>query len=149
MNLDKELLSFLTQQLGSIQALDDEKREEFAETAKLVPLLSVRSLMNKFGKSGHYNDPQHQSVVRFFVPENSTDSIYLVCNESGATETPTNMFQIDYAQVNVSKDRCDISSITDIDQDILEKLAALQPESYNHGMLALSMFLRSEQLLPK
>jgi len=148
-NLDKELLSFLTQQLGSIQALDDEKREEFAETAKLVPLLSVRSLMNKFGKSGHYNDPQHQSVVRFFVPENSTDSIYLVCNESGATETPTNMFQIDYAQVNVSKDRCDISSITDIDQDILEKLAALQPESYNHGMLALSMFLRSEQLLPK
>jgi hypothetical protein len=148
-NLAPELLSFLTQQLGAIQALDDEKKEEFTETAKIVPLLSIRSLMNKFGTAGHYNDPQHQLVVRFFVPENSTDSIYLVCNESGATEPPTNVFEIDYNQVNVSKDRCTISELKDIDKDILDKIASLQPESYNHGMLALSIFLRSEQLLPK
>jgi hypothetical protein len=148
-NLDPELLSFIKQQVGAIQAVKEENKEEFVEAAKIVPLLSIRSLMNKFGKSGHYTDPDHRLVVRFFVPENSSDSIYLVCNESSATELPTNMFQIDYIQVNVSKDRCDIVPITDIDNDILEKLAALQPESYNHGMLALSIFLRSKQLLPK
>ena len=183
-NLDKDLLSFLTQQLGAIQALDDEKKEEFAETAKLVPLLSVRSLMNKFGKSGHYNDPDHQSAIRFFIPginltlmediqieidpfqkeaikKELTDyfvdsAIYLVCNEAGATETPMNVFEIDYNGVNVSKDTCEIRGLEDNHFNkfkepalFLETLVALKPEPYNHGMLALSMFLRSEQLLPK
>ena len=146
-NLDPELLSFIKQQVGAIQAIKEEDKEEFVEAAKIVPLLSIRSLMNKFGKSGHYTDPDHQLVVRFFVPENSTDSIYLVCNKSSATELPTNAFEIDYNQVNVSKDRCDIVPIT-VDADILDKLAGLQPESYNNGMLALVIFLRSEQLLP-
>jgi len=145
-NLDPELLSFIKQQVGAIQAVDDDKKEEFVEAAKIVPLLSIRSLMNKFGTSGHYTDPDHRLVVRFFVPENSTDSIYLVCNESSATEPPTDAFKIDYTQVNVSKDRCDISSIT-VDKEILDKIKSLEPESYNHGMLALVIFLLSEQLL--
>jgi hypothetical protein len=194
-NIDPAMFEFLRNQLGSVQAYvndetrPDEERKSFTDMAGFVPIVSIKSLLNKFGKSGHYTDPETIPTVRIMMmgmnidPYKNKDamkidinddfqkeqiyqaattfftdqSIYLVCNEAKATHTSMNVFEVNYLDVNVSKNEW---SVSNMDENYFNKFKepplfledVMDVKShivYNHGMLALSMFIASEELLPK
>jgi hypothetical protein len=63
-NLDESVLSYLRSQLGAIRgyltdpSTSDEQKEAYIAAVDLIPVVSITSLLNKFGKSGHYIDPK-------------------------------------------------------------------------------------------
>ncbi len=194
-NIDPIMMAFLRTQLGAIQThvnkmeTEDKDVKSFTDMADFVPVVSITSLLNRFGKSGHYTDPETLPIIRIMIMginieshKNSDEikldinadfqkeqtyeaagdfftdqAIYLVCNEAKSTQTPMNVFEVDYSNVNVSKntwvlDELEkhyfnkykkpplyLETVMDIKSNIV----------YNHGMLALSMFIASEELLPK
>lgn len=194
-NIDPAMMEFLRTQLGSVQAYvndasrSDEERKSFTDEAGLVPVVSIKTLLNKFGKSGHYTDPETVPTVRIMMTGMNIDpyetkddmkidinddfqkeqiykaandfftdkSIYLVCNEAKATETSMNVFEVNYPDVNVSKNtwavgNMDKNYFNEFKQPPLFLENVMDVKSnivYNHGMLALSMFIASEELLPK
>ena len=189
------MMEFLRTQLGLVQAYvndasrTDEDRKSFTEMAGFVPIVSIKSLLNKFGKSGHYTDPETIPTVRIMMtgmniePYATKDdmkidinddfqkeqiyqaandfftdqSIYLVCNEAKATQTSMNVFEVNYHDVNVSKNtwtvgNMDANYFNEFKEPPLFLEDVMDVKSnivYNHGMLALSMFIASEELLPK
>lgn len=194
-NIDPAMIEFLRNQLGSVQAYvndasrTDEERKSFTDEAGIVPVVSIKSLLNRFGKSGHYTDPETLPTVRIMMTGINIDSyankddikidikddfqkeqiyqaatdffkdqsIYLICNEAKATHTSMNVFEINYPDVNVSKNEWKISNIEEnyfnkfkepplFLEDVMDVKSNIV---YNHGMLALSMFIASEKLLPK
>jgi hypothetical protein len=190
-NMDPAMIEFIRTQLGSVQAhvkqmeADGKDVKSFTDEAGLVPVVSIKSLLNKFGKSGHYTDPDTIPTVRIMMMginlEPSTtqmefdkdahrldfehavgdffedQAIYLVCNEATSTQTPMNVAKVDYQGVNVSKDTWVLDELTDHYFNevrnpplFLETVMDVNPNIiFNHGMLALSMFIASEELLPK
>ena len=195
-NVDPIIMEFLRTQLGTVQAYvnaaerTDEERKTFADMSGFVPIVSITSLLNRFGKSGHYNDPDSLPAVRVMMTGINIDSypnkdemkleeinddfekdqifeaakqfftdssIYLVCNEAKATQTPMNVFDVNYRDVNVSKntwvlDEMKENHFNQFKEPVLflETVMDVKPNIvYNHGMLALSMFMASEELLPK
>lgn len=188
-NMDAALIAFLKTQLGSIEAhvkeIEEAKKDvpSFIEAAGLVPIVSITTLVNKFGK-GHYTDPDNLPVVRVMIKginlepnekemtfdtdtqkiefDNglaevfTDDAIYLVCNTAISTQTPMDIYDVDYSTVNVSKDTCvftDREGYFKIHKSppmMLETVMKVNPNIlFNHGMLALCMFIASEELLPK
>ena len=194
-NIDPSIMEFLRTQLGSVQAYvndasrTDEDRKSFTDMAGFVPIVSIKSLLNKFGKSGHYTDPETIPTVRIMMtgmniePYATKDdmkidikddfqkeqmyqaasdfftdqSIYLVCNEAKATQTSMNVFEVNYLDVNVSKNEWKVGNMEKnyfnefkepplFLEDVMDVKSNIV---YNHGMLALSMFIASEELLPK
>lgn len=192
-NIDPIMMEFLRTQLGAVQVYvnaterTDEQRKLFTDMAGFVPVVSITSLLNRFGKSGHYTDPETLPTVRIMMTGINIESrknkdkikieinddfqkeqiyqaasefftdqaIYLVCNEATAAETPMNMYEVDYSTVSVSKNTW---VHTETDNYFKFKKPTLFLETvmdvktnivYNHGMLALSMFIASEELLPK
>lgn len=190
-NIDPAIMEFLRTQLGSVQAYvndesrSDEERKSFTDEAGLVPVVSIKSLLNKFGKSGHYTDPETIPIVRIMIMGINLESskeemefdkdahkmdfdnavhdffeeqaIYLVCNEAASTQTPMNVAEVDYQSVNVSKNTWELNELKDhyfnevrkpelFLEDVMDVKSNIV---YNHGMLALSMFIASEELLPK
>ena len=194
-NTDPAMMAFLRTQLGAIQAYvndanrTDEERKSFTDEAGLVPVVSIKSLLNKFGKSGHYTDPETIPTVRIMMTGMNIDpyatkddmkidinddfqkeqiykaandfftdqSLYLVCNEAKATETSMNVFEVNYPDVNISKNtwtvgNMDANYFNEFKKPPLFLETVMDVKSnivYNHGMLALSMFIASEELLPK
>ena len=190
-NMDPAIIEFLRIQLGSVQAYvddanrTDEEIKSFTDEAGIVPVVSIKSLLNRFGKSGHYTDPETLPTVRIMIKginlEPSTkeieierddlkemfhkavddfftdQAIYLVCNEAASTQTPMNVFEVDYEDVNVSKntwtlDVLEMNYFNKYKEPSMDLETAMDVKSnivYNHGMLALSMFIASEELLPK
>lgn len=194
-NIDPVMMEFLRTQLGAVQAYvddasrTDEERKSFTDEAGLVPVVSIKSLLNKFGKSGHYTDPETIPTVRIMMTGMNIDpyatkddmkidikddfqkeqiyqaattfftdqSIYLVCNEAKATHTSMNVFEVNYLDVNVSKNEWKVDNMEEnyfnkfkepplFLEDVMDVKSNIV---YNHGMLALSMFIASEELLPK
>ena len=194
-NIDPSIMEFLRTQLGSVQAYvndasrADEERKSFTDMAGFVPIVSIKSLLNKFGKSGHYTDPETIPTVRIMMTGMNIDpyvtkddmkidikddfqkeqiyqaattfftdqSIYLVCNEAKATHTSMNVFEVNYLDVNVSKNEWKVNNMEEnyfnkfkepplFLEDVMDVKSNIV---YNHGMLALSMFIASEELLPK
>ena len=194
-NIDPSIIEFLRTQLGLIQAYvndasrTDEERKSFTDMAGFVPIVSIKSLLNKFGKSGHYTDPETIPTVRIMMTGMNIDpyvtkddmkidikddfqkeqiyqaattfftdqSIYLVCNEAKATHTSMNVFEVNYLDVNVSKNEWKVNNMEEnyfnkfkepplFLEDVMDVKSNIV---YNHGMLALSMFIASEELLPK
>lgn len=194
-NIDPAIMEFLRIQLGTVQAYvndasrTDEERKSFTDMAGFVPIVSIKSLLNKFGKTGHYTDPDTIPTIRIMITGMNIDpyatkddmeidinddfqkeqiyqaandfftdqSIYLVCNEANATQTSMNVFEINYPDVNVSKNTWTVESMdTNYFNQFKEPPLFLETVMdvksnivYNHGMLALSMFIASEELLPK
>ena len=70
---DHSILPFLRTQLGAIQAYiadanrTDDERAEFVEKTSMLPAVSITSLLNKFGKSGHYTDPDTLSSINVMI----------------------------------------------------------------------------------
>jgi hypothetical protein len=194
-NMDPIMMEFLRTQLGSVQAYvndasrTDEERKSFTDDAGIVPVVSIKSLLNRFGKSGHYTDPETLPTVRIMMTGINIDlyenkdaikidikddfqkeqiyqaasdfftdqSVYLVCNEAKATQTSMNVFEINYPDVNVSKNEWKVGNMEKnyfnefkepplFLEDVMDVKSNIV---YNHGMLALSMFIASEELLPK
>ena len=194
-NIDPAMMEFLRTQLGAVQAYvndasrTDEDRKSFTDEAGLVPIVSIKTLLNKFGKSGHYTDPETIPTVRIMMTGMNIDpyatkddmkidinddfqkeqiykaandfftdqSIYLVCNEAKATHTSMNVFEVNYPDVNVSKNTWTVGNMDKnyfnefkepplFLEDVMDVKSNIV---YNHGMLALSMFIASEELLPK
>ena len=194
-NMDPVIMEFLRAQLGSVQAYvndasrTDEDRKSFTDMAGFVPVVSIKSLLNRFGKSGHYTDPETLPTVRIMMTGINIDpyankddikidikddfqkeqiyqaasdfftdqSIYLVCNEAKATQTSMNVFEVNYLDVNVSKNEWKVDNMEEnyfnkfkepplFLEDVMDVKSNIV---YNHGMLALSMFIASEELLPK
>jgi len=194
-NIDPAIIEFLRTQLGSVQAYvndanrTDEERKSFIDEAGIVPVVSIKSLLNRFGKSGHYTDPETLPTIRIMMTGMNIDpytnkdamkidikddfqkeqiyqaattfftdqSIYLVCNEANATQTPMNVFEVNYPDVNVSKNTWTLDVLEEnyfnkFKEPLLDLETVMDVKSnivYNHGMLALSMFIASEELLPK
>jgi hypothetical protein len=189
-NIDPVMMEFLRTQLGAVQARvkeiegNGEDVKSFTDMAGLIPVVSITSLLNKFGKSGHYTDPDTIPVIRIMmmginlepsktemefdknidkekfdnaVHDVFTDqAIYLVCNEAMSTQTPMNVYDVDYSTVHVSKNTWVATEHTGYFKDykkpelMLETVMDVNPNIvFNHGMLALSMFIASEELLPK
>jgi len=186
-NMDAALITFLRTQLGSIDAhvkkMEAEGKDvpSFIEEAGLVPIVSITTLLNKFGKSGHYIDPDNLPVVRVMIkginlePNDmefdstddkekfddavqevfTDDAVYLVCNTAISTQTQMDVYDIDYSTVNVSKDTCVFTEREGYFKNrkpemTLETVMKVNPNIlFNHGMLALCMFIASEELLPK
>ena len=194
-NIDPSIMEFLRTQLGSVQAYvndasrTDEERKSFTDMAGFVPIVSIKSLLNKFGKSGHYTDPETIPTIRIMMTGINIDPyatkddmkieikddfqkeqmyqaatdfftdqcIYLVCNEAKATQTSMNVFEVNYLDVNVSKNEWKVNNMEKnyfnefkepplFLEDVMDVKSNIV---YNHGMLALSMFIASEELLPK
>ena len=194
-NIDPAMMEFLRTQLGLVQAYvndatrTDEERKSFTDEAGLVPVVSIKTLLNKFGKSGHYTDPETIPTVCIMMTGTNIDpyatkddmkidinddfqkeqiyqaandfftdqSIYLVCNEAKATHTSMNVFEVNYPDVNVSKNEWMVGNMEEnyfnkfkepplFLEDVMDVKSNIV---YNHGMLALSMFIASEELLPK
>jgi hypothetical protein len=194
-NMDPVIMEFLRAQLGSVQAYvndasrTDEDRKSFTDMAGFVPVVSIKSLLNRFGKSGHYTDPETLPTVRIMMTGINIDlyankddikidikddfqkeqiyqaasdfftdqSIYLVCNEAKVTQTSMNVLELNYLDVNVSKNEWKVSNMEEnyfnkfkepplFLEDVMDVKSNIV---YNHGMLALSMFIASEELLPK
>ena len=190
-NIDSIIMEFLRTQLGAVQVYvnaaerTDEERKSFIDMAGFVPIVSIKSLLNKFGKSGHYTDPETIPTVRIMIMGINLESskeemkfdkdahkmdfdnavhdffkeqaIYLVCNEAVSTQTPMNVSEVDYPSVNVSKNTWELNELKDHyfnevrkPELFLETVMDVKSNIvYNHGMLALSMFIASEELLPK
>ena len=190
-NIDPVTMEFLRTQLGAVQVYvnaaerTDEERKSFIDMAGFVPIVSIKSLLNKFGKSGHYTDPETIPTVRIMIMGINLESskeemkfdkdahkmdfdnavhdffkeqaIYLVCNEAVSTQTPMNVSEVDYPSVNVSKNTWELNELKDHyfnevrkPELFLETVMDVKSNIvYNHGMLALSMFIASEELLPK
>lgn len=194
-NIDPAIMEFLRIQLGTVQAYvndasrTDEERKSFTDMAGFVPIVSIKSLLNKFGKTGHYTDPDTIPTIRIMMTGMNIDpyatkddmkidinddfqkeqiyqaagdfftdqSLYLVCNEANATQTSMNVFEINYPDVNVSKNTWTVGNMdknyfNEFKQPPLFLETVMDVKSnivYNHGMLALSMFIASEELLPK
>jgi hypothetical protein len=184
---DDSVVAFLRTQLGTVQAhvkemeANGKEIKPFIEMAGIVPLVSIKTLLNRHGNSGHYTDPDNLPIVRFMIKginlepnemefddtdikekfDNAIqqiftdDAIYLVCNTASSTQTPMNIYDIDYSTVNVSKDTWVATEQTGYFKDkkpemMLETAMKVNPNIiFNHGMLALSMFIASEELLPK
>ena len=95
----------------------------------------------------------YQAASDFFTDQ----SIYLICNEAKATQTPMDVFEVNYSDVNVSKNTWTVGNVdTNYFNQFKEPPLFLETVMdvksnivYNHGMLALSMFIASEELLPK
>jgi len=72
-HMDPDVMKFLNNQLGAIQDyLDaakrtDEEKKGFADAVKMIPAVSITSLLNKFGKSGHYTDPDSIPNLRMML----------------------------------------------------------------------------------
>jgi hypothetical protein len=191
-NMDPVMMEFLRNQLGAVQThikeieVKDEDVKTFTDMASFVPIVSITSLLNRFGKSGHYTDPESLPAVRIMIkginlehrkdkPEHiasdidkekfdnalsdffTDQAIYLVCNETKSTQTPMNVIEIDYSTVNATKN---VWAPNELKKNYFNtyKTPPLYLETvmdvksnvvYNHGMLALSMFIASEELLPK
>lgn len=141
-NLDPLIDTFLRSQLGAIQAYlsraTEEQQEVYAESAKLVPALSITSLMNKFGP-GHPTEIDKTSSVKFMINginlevnvDNLTydevikmkikeeaekffdGSLYLVSTTLGATDTPMMVREIDYSKVKVMENQCPFDIMED------------------------------------
>lgn len=184
-NMDPIMIEFLRTQLGAVQAYvndasrTDDDRKLFTEMARAVPVVSIKTLLNRNNKLGHYQDPDTVPVVRIMimginlefrndtavksddlldeaVKEVFTDQgIYLVCNQANAAETPMNVFDVNYPDVNISKDtwtptkldnyfKADknpplfLETVMDVKSDII----------FNDGMLAVKTFIASKDLLP-
>ena len=189
-NTDPALIAFLRTQMGAVEAHVKEIEAEgkdvksFIEEANLVPIVSIKTLLNKFGTSGHYTDPDNLPVVRFMIkginlgpsttemefdtdPQKkdfddavakvfTDDVIYLVCNTAISTQTPMVVYDIDYSTVYVTKDEWVVTEQEGYFKEnkkpemMLETVMNVNPNIiFNHGMLALSMFIASEELLPK
>jgi hypothetical protein len=192
---DPSVIEFLRNQLGAIQGYlnaaerTDEEKKGFADAVQLIPAVSITSLLNKFGKSGHYTDPdaipnlhvlirginvqpyenkdkmigledihndqQKEDIFNSINQFINDKDIYLVCNESKSVQTPMNVYEIDVNEVNVISKVCPINLLNDHyfnthKEPILTLEQIMDVQStivYNHGMLALSMFMESEHLL--
>jgi hypothetical protein len=194
-NIDPAIMEFLRTQLGAVQAYvndatrTDEERKSFTDEAGIVPVVSIKTLLNRFGKSGHYTDPETIPTIRIMMTGMNIDpyankdamkidikddfqkeqiyqatsdfftdqSIYLVCNEAKATQTSMNVFEVNYLDVNASKNEWTVVTMEEnyfnkfkepplFLEDVMDVKSNIV---YNHGMLALSMFIASEELLPK
>jgi len=72
-HVDPTVIEFLTNQLGAVQAYlnvaerTDEDKKTFADAVKMIPAVSITSLFNKFGKSGHYTDPDAIPKLQFLI----------------------------------------------------------------------------------
>jgi hypothetical protein len=194
-HLDNSVLEYLHAQLGTIRAhlddpsITDEQKKAYLDAVELIPIVSITSLLNKFGKSGHYNDPQktprlqimmvgynlnHYATNEDMTLEESGDfpkeqifdatkefftpnDVYLVCTDSTRQNIPMNLFEIDDMRVDVVKNSMNISEIKDNYFNkykqpaiYLENVMKIETDTvYPHGMLALSMFMASRELLPK
>ena len=196
-NLDVSVMDYLRGQLGTIRthltdpSVTEEQKAEYTKSAELLPIVSITSLLNKFGKSGHYNDPKkiphlqimmvgqnmshyptaddmkvedigdfpkdkiYEAASEFFTET----SVYLVCTSSDAIyhDIPMKVYEIDDMMVDVAKRAMNINELKDNyfnkyqkPSIFLENVMKLETDMmYPHGMLALSMFMASKELLPK
>lgn len=196
-HLDPTVLAFIRGQLSAVQAYvadpstTEDEKTLFIQASSRLPTVSITSLLNKFGVSGHYNDPEKIPVLQFMCVginlhhqptkedmkiENTgdfprqqiydatldffnEDDLYIVCTSADASREniPVKVYEIDDESVDVSKRSVSINElkeqyfnqypnpeihlerVMDVNSDII----------YQHGMLALSMFMASKELLPK
>ena len=167
--LDPTVFAFLREQLNAIvnyltNEKNDAKKESFAEAAALIPALSITSLINKFG-SGTYNDPktipslrymikginltpaaqdEHAKILTEFVTDND---LYIGYMDSDTI--PMNLFEVDSSTVDVTKQMSFTASTANKDVTLESVMTVNKDIIYHQGMLALSMFMASKELLPK